>query len=180
METVLGWQLLVALSVIVSRGFSAWSMVVVAFCWTAFTVFAVGTHQLILLQLGVIWGTVWLVSLVFGGSDRKSGTPVETGKAPDRGKRIVEVEPNSLELTAIETPSARVAPPRLSSHFLTGVTEVAKANDNAMIQLAKTAEEYAKRRRESLDANKDLRRQLKILRASVTSHLELSDQKKNG
>lgn len=60
------WQSAVAISIMIARAFSYRAMIVVALCWTAFTFLAVWAFALILLQLATAWGTVWLLTKLFG------------------------------------------------------------------------------------------------------------------
>jgi hypothetical protein len=106
MEGILVWQIAVAVSVVAARLFSRGAMLAVALCWTIFTFFAVWAQALVVLQLATAWGTVGLLTLVFGrkrvGSDSSgdghgsaSPTPSQvpsptSSAAPRAGKASVE------------------------------------------------------------------------------------------
>ncbi|EGL53081.1 hypothetical protein MAMP_00274 [Methylophaga aminisulfidivorans MP] len=75
METVLIWQTVITASIVLSRLHSKVLMIVVALCWTGWTILALQTSPLFVLQLISTWGTVWIISWcsgLFGKPDKKN------------------------------------------------------------------------------------------------------------
>ncbi|NDV01210.1 DarT ssDNA thymidine ADP-ribosyltransferase family protein [Pseudoroseicyclus tamaricis] len=102
MDTILGWQIAVVISIVAARLVSREAMVWVATGWSLFSLFAIWAEGLLLLQLGSAWGTVWLLSALFGGA---SSDETSEKNAPGPTKAPPPAAPKPRETSAAKPAS---------------------------------------------------------------------------
>lgn len=139
MEMVLAWQVAVAISVVIARVFSPRAMITVAWCWTAFTFLAVWAHWLVLLQLGSVWGTVWLMTALWGEQDSASRGNTKPEITPSARKRgSIPASSSEIDVAAIKNPkqSTEVAPygVPISSQIAEAATQLSQLAETTSVR----------------------------------------------
>lgn len=80
--TILAYQLVIVLSLILVRAIARSYLTAAAVAWTVFTFVAVFTSPLLILQLATIWGSHILLSPRDGGSPSQQSSPPATRRRP--------------------------------------------------------------------------------------------------
>lgn len=188
MEMVLTWQIAVAMSVVISRIFSTQAMITVAWCWSAFTILAVWAHWLVLLQLGSVWGTVWLITALFGGQNKKKKKVDISGDTPAVNKQLPvvkqhqkiahSVKPDDVvqsakikaSITASHNQAIQAAPPSRPG--------ILKELNEALEKKLENQKNMLVEKLETQRANGDLFIELSKLRISVEAALDVGERQK--
>ena len=150
METILGWQIAVAISIVAARVFSPKYMILTAMGWSVFSLFAIWAGGLLLLQLGTAWGTVWVLSAVF--PDRTADQPV-TSQA--------KAQPP-------QKPSARKIPPKPPADK--AKTELRESDTGIIAGFTAHMQALS----DAQEANSPLHRELYSLRICVESRVKIA------
>lgn len=197
MEMILAWQVAVSASIAISRLYSSKAMIAVALCWTAWTLFLIWTTALVVIQLGTAWGTVWLLSSLFGGDENdvsKSSSVFEPGDEV-RGKNTVSAPTDPLAVPvalnnvtiaapAIETNARSAGSPTVRSTMnsvLDGVTNTANAATAVRQGFNSTLNDIGdslKRQAAKMAANQEFLTQLYGLQLSIKSALQMAEKQR--
>jgi hypothetical protein len=150
LETILGWQITVAISIVVARVFSPKYMILTAMGWSIFSLFAIWAGGLLLLQLGTAWGTVWVLSVVF--AERRADPPVTS-----QAKGTPPPKPSAQKTPEPPADKANISAP---SGADTGIIAEFTAHMNALS--------------DAQEANSPLHRELYSLRICVESRVKIA------
>jgi hypothetical protein len=169
MGAILGWQVFIAISILIARFFSAKVMLVVAIVWTAFTFLMVFAPWLALVQLVTVWGAVSLLHTF--GSDRASRDEGEADLAGIRtAERPVEYVTHKSPAGSSSPKSANAGPsPEKPSEQKSGI--ISSISD-ALTDL----NVYLDAKLEGQEANSEIFRQLDRLRISVEAVMKRADR----
>ena len=126
METILGWQIAVVISIVVARVFSPKYMILTAMGWSVFSLFAIWAGGLLLLQLGTAWGTVWVMSAVF--PDRTADQPVTSQTKAKPPQKTPPPEPPAGKAKVSAPPKADTGIIAEFTAHMTAISDAQEAN----------------------------------------------------
>lgn len=175
MAIIIGWQVSVAISILIARVFFARAMTAVAFCWTIFTLLAVWANWLVLVQLGTAWGTVWLLQTLAGHQDNKNKL------AADAREQAEEIARSSNPKPKRKDTSAESNLPLVKSSAQSPATPTSTNKSKVMPYVNEVLSDFTMKlevQREKQEANSDLFLQLYGLRIYVESVLQSADARK--
>ncbi len=171
MEAILEWQLGVVATIIIARLFSSGAMTLVALAWTAFTFLAVWANALVVLQLGSVWGSVWLLSALFGETVEKEVKTVQPSKEQKARKATIYAP---REIPTAKTKNSTAA----RTSVLSTISSIADATTRFAEGLTQTLDDASQTlqlQQESLKTNSNLYIQLSTLKSSIQLALRVGE-----
>lgn len=185
METILGWQIAIALSILFARFFSSGTMIMVALGWSAFTFLALSASWLISVQLATVWGVVWALSSIFR-------TPDTTESRAGKDKSVPVAEPDEDEEVEEQPagPARRAHPVQPANkparaEVFDFKDETTRAGDENPRSIGASIghaldelESFLQVQLERQKANSALRSDLRLLRRSVEIAFEMGERER--
>ena len=174
MEAILAWQLGVVATIIIARLFSSGAMTLVALAWTAFTFLAVWANALVVLQLGSVWGSVWLLTALFGETVETEVKTVPPSKEQKVQKATIYAP---REILTAKTKNSTAAATSVSS-TISAIADATTSFAEGLTQALDDASQTLRLQQDTLKTNSNLYIQLSTLKSSIQLALVLAKSRR--